>query len=467
MHAPSLFAALAVALYGSTAMAAPELDVVGSDLGDELGAPVRALAVDPDGNVVLGGSARGSSTLLRIDPAGLAVGATRRLAGSIDALAIDPSSGNVVVLGDGELRVLGPDLEPSWQRTLAQPPAAGVRLALGELGTIAIAQGDVVEVIAPDGRALGRVEGDERIAALAVLDADDLVVTTGTTVTQGCDDDVELASLIGYSRGGVQRWSAYGDAASECASATTRGIDVARGDDGMVYLLAEVEDGRDPFAGTAEHPVHNVAFDASSARPHLRSSLLAYYARFSPAGEHVVGQYLGFADELSVVQPGAIAADVDGNVHVTGVTTHSIAEPDEVAGESEIIDALFEPSGFYQVIASDFDARLAWRQLDLDDGAAQVAALALTAAGSVTLLQRSSTRSRAVGAPEIVAWPDPSAAPGKRPDREDVGTFGYESGVSGVDPKCYCDANQRNSPLGWAGVVVCIMLARPRRRARG
>ena len=53
----------------------------------------------------------------------------------------------------------------------------------------------------------------------------------------------------------------------------------------------------------------------------------------------------------------------------------------------------------------------------------------------------------------------------KRPDRDDVGTFGYESGVSGADPTCYCGPTHRPAPL-WVLVLGLLGLARRRRPRR-
>jgi Beta-propeller repeat len=460
MHAPSIIA-LSLGLCSSTALAAPELDIVASAaLGDELGSQPRGLDVDGDGNIVIAGSELGVGTLLRLDPDGTPIGAVLRLRGSVDDIAVDRGTGNVAVVGDAGLSLLGPDLELLWERPLASG-GARARVGVGELGTVAVAFGGELHTIASDGRTLGSVDGQGPIAAIAVLDASDRVVITGSLESSGCDESVDAVSLAGFSRGGSPRWRAYDDGG--CGRAATRGIDVARGDDGMVYLLAEVEGGDDVFSmrpGAPGQPARNVAFDDATARARVRSSLFAYYARFTADGEHLAGQYLGFADELSVVQPAAIAADTEGNVHVTGVTTHSLAEPDEVAGEAEIVDALAVPSGFYQVVASDFGSRHAWRQLDLDDMPTEVSSLALVGARAITLVQTSAAR----GGPMLVAWPDASNGPDKRPDRDDVGTFGYESGVSGADPTCYCDAKRGGQPLGWLALATCIVLARPRRR---
>jgi hypothetical protein len=374
------------------------------------------------------------------DPTGPPV----RLDARIDDIAVDRSNGNIVVLSGGELRVLDPGLVPQWSRA-----AEADRVAVGERGTIAVMGNHVVEIVTASGERRGQIESDHRIAAVAVIDAHDLVAITGADTA---DCDVDRVTLEGFDTRGAAQWSAF----TGCGSAATRGVDLARGDDGMIYVLAEVEAGGDPQLGTAE-----VAFDETTARARIESPLFAYYARLTPAGGHLGGQYLGFADASSVVEPGSIAADRDGNVHIAGVTTHSVAEPDEVAGEAEIVDALSTPSGFYQVVSADFGSRLAWKQLDLDDGAAAISSLALAGDLVVTLLQHDASATTT-----ITAWPTARERTEKKPDREDVGTFGYESGIAGADPTCYCDA-RRTRGTGLVGLAMGMFVLGFVRRRRG
>ena len=56
----------------------------------------------------------------------------------------------------------------------------------------------------------------------------------------------------------------------------------------------------------------------------------------------------------------------------------------------------------------------------------------------------------------------------KRPDPETQGTFGYESGVSGSDPTCYCDSRSTPGPATFLGLAVfALALPRRSRRTRG
>ncbi len=453
---------LPFALFGTTASAdAPDV-LVSAALGDDLGGRPLAIDLDTEGNVVLGGVDERGGTLVRFDAAGLETDA-RALAMEVDDLAVDRGTGDVAVVGATAVMLLGPDLELVWQQSLPpRPRASEWRVAVGELGTVAVADGELVQTFDAHGRLLGSVPMQrDGIAAVAVLDHDDRVVLVGSSRDGGCAS--ERAWVSAYTRAGSLRWEGLG--ADGCADSASRGVDVVRGDDGLVYVLAEVEAGGTPFADA-------VAFDASTDRRYIESSPAAYYARFTPDGVHVAGQYLGFADELSMVRPVAIAADLHGNVHVAGVTTHDLAEPDEVAGESAIVDALAEPSAFHQVIAADFGSRLSWHALVQGGATTELAAFALAGSRSVALVGTWPTTAEDdadvdAGPMVLVSPTEPKDAggPEKRPDREDVGTFGYESGVSGADPTCYCDARRRDHGVGVLGLFAIVLVRGRRRRS--
>ena len=42
------------------------------------------------------------------------------------------------------------------------------------------------------------------------------------------------------------------------------------------------------------------------------------------------------------------------------------------------------------------------------------------------------------------------------------GTFGYESGISGSDPTCYCDATRTPGPAALLGLGLFVLAALPR-----
>lgn len=398
--------------------------IAASSLGDELGAAPHALAVDGDGDLIVAGA----RSLVRLDDDGEPIGDVMRVFGGVDDIAVDEATGNVVVAGPDELRVLSPELAPLWRR-----PIAGTthRLGVGEHGTIAVSVAGGLDIVAPSGELLAHVATDDRIAALAVLDDADLVVTTGTAA-----DREDAATLVGFATDGTPRWRAWD------AREGSRGVDVVRGEDGLVYALADID-------GGSEHALASVGFDATTTRAQIGSALFAYYARVSPTGELVRGQYLGFADELSVVQPLAIAATRDGSVHVVGSTTHGI---EAVPDDADVVEALGAPVLFHQIVAPDLEARRSWRQLD--ESPVGSASLALAPERAIALIHHDASGGTVVALPRA---PQPYD---KKPEREDVGTFGYESGVAGSDPTCYCDAQPRKGALGWLALVVLAVRRR-------
>jgi MYXO-CTERM domain-containing protein len=308
-----------------------------------------------------------------------------------------------------------------------------------------------------------------------VLDDAGLVLTTGSSRRTACDRSLDVASLAAFARDGSPRWTAYGDIDEDmlCGRhgdpASTRGVAVARGDDGLVYLLAEVEGRNDLFAGRPDLPgvdANNVVFDVYTDPETAHPQQLAYYARFTPEGRHVIGQYFVLPAAGSVVRPAAIAADLHGNVYLAGAASHSLGAADEVAA-SEALDRM---AGFYQVVEPDLEARRVWQQLDADDMRTDIAALAISGDRVVTLLEAAAVGGPTEGAlpsgPGVLQWPGgfgPVAAE-KRPDPETQGTFGYESGVSGADPTCYCDTNPP-APAALLALTVFTLAAlrRPRR----
>ncbi|MDC0669397.1 hypothetical protein [Nannocystis radixulma] len=477
----ALVLALALVSLGGTAHAAPELDVLASAaLGDDLGGRPVAVGLAVDGGVVLASQGPRGSNLVRLDGFGAPVGPVITLPGRVDDLAVDRRSGDIAVVGDDALTVFSPDLDLLWQRPL---PARGAREAtrrvdIGERGTIAVAAAGELRTFDGDGHELGVTAISGVVADLAVFDADGEVVTTGWQSRSACGESLDVATLAATTFAGAPRWRAYDLAESDLCDdhvdlrAGTRGVSVARGDDGLLYLLAEVEGANNIFRDRPGAPgtaATNVAFDSFTVGENAQPALFAYHARFTPAGEHLVGQYFLFPDEGSIVEPRAIAADAAGNVHITGISSHSLGAAHDVA----VTEELHTTSGFYQVVAADYSARLDWRQLELPELTTDVAAFALAGDRAVSVLDTAARPGRSQFAPPtgpvVLNLPiDPATAKGgtKRPDREGVGTFGYESGVAGSDPACYCDAGHTPTPLTLLALTSFVIACLPRPRSR-
>lgn len=369
-------------------------------------------------------------------------------------LSTDPATSQIAVLRADALVVLDPTLELVWQRPLRQAADAG-RLAVGEHGTIAIVTDGRVQTFDADGRPRFAAQVDlDEVTAIAVLDADDLVVVGGTRHARSCGVAIDEAALVGLGNDGAPRWDTWADATHDCddVPADSHVVDVRRGGDGALYVLADAE-GRAPWlAGGREA----VSFDATSNAPSQPSARVAYYARVTPHGTIARGGWFGFADAFSTVRPDAIDADVDGNVYLVGGASH---ERDDHGTATEAPSGAV---GFYQVLAPGLDARRVWRQFALDDLEGERVRLAVGDGRAVAIIPATPHDDARIVA--LPTQPDQTKVE-RQPDRDDVGTFGYESGVSGADPTCYCDARRETPATWWAGAIVVIALARPRRRA--
>lgn len=436
-------AALVAVLAPRDAAAAPTLDLFADDLE---GAPV-ALDLVGDGDLVVAtADADGRATLVRLDALGARI-AARRHAGTAVDLVVDRRTGRVLVADRDGLTACDPGLAPLWRHPL---PAAA-RIAIGEHGTVAALAGDELHVLDEHGRlrvALRPAVDEPR--DLAVLDAAGLVAVTGASA---CDALVVAA----HSLDGAALWSD----SVPCDDVATRGVAVTRGGDGLLYVLAEV-DGRLPAAlRDRAHAVIDGYTDPETASP----AQAAWFARIAADGSHLLGQLFALPDAGAVVRPAEISADEHGNVFLTGTTSHSLGAADEHA----VTAALDAPAGFFQIVAPDFTARV-WRPIEADGMTTELGALARDGDRVVALLHATAASGHADGAlppgPSILTWPDPRGPlfAEKRPDQGTQGTFGYESGVSGSDPTCYCATPTPPAPAALVALTILGLAATRRRR---
>ena len=463
-----------LALTSTAAQAAPELDILASaGFDDALGGRAVGLDLGGDDLIVLV-ERGGAGSLVRIDRAGERT-ALHRLAARVDDLAVDRRDGTISVLGAAGLQVFDAGFTPVWQRSL--PSTTPGKLAIGELGTIAALVGHELRTFSADGAPLGAARlNDDVTRDLAVFDTAGLVITAGWNLRSACDTELDLASLSAFAFDGAPQWRAYGDTtpADLCGDrldnlASTRAVAVRRGDDGLVYLLAEVDGRNNIFRarpGRSDLAASNVAFDAYTDPETARPAQHAYFARFTTSGEHLLGQYFLLPAEGSVVHPRSIAADRHGNVYLAGSASHTLGAADEIA-VSEALDGL---AGFFSVVEPDFEARHVWQQLDADDTRSELSQLVLDGDRVLTLLhaEHDHTDGPVPSGPSIVQW-DGGFGPlavEKRPDPETQGTFGYESGVSGADPTCYCDSRSAPNPATFLGLGLFVLVTLPRRRPR-
>jgi len=316
--------------------------------------------------------------------------------------------------------------------------------------------------------ALARAATVDRPVAVVVDEVHGLVLTAGTRTLDCPDRPRTVVSLAAHGRDGVLRWRAYDhDQETLCASgrADTRAVDLALGEDGNIYLLAAA-DGPDNLL--REHALYptlaapNHVFDRDSD-PDEQSGGLAYFTRFTAAGEQLAGQFVGLASadgEPTRLSARRIVADIHGRVVVAGAVDRVPDAADERPGS----EPLGQLHGFVLVADSDLAGRASFTVIE--DIPGPHAVVGLTLAGD-----RVHARLTGDGVPgTTITLPLrgglPAAGVDKRPDPETQGTFGYESGISGSDPTCYCDATQTPGPASLLGLGLFALAALPRARRR-
>jgi hypothetical protein len=442
--------------------------LVARSLGDELVDIPVALVATTHGLAVVGAGAQLWTT------AGEPT--ARRIAADIDDVAA--VGDDLALIGRGGLVYLDALGAVAWQVPAAQFGAHGDDArwrVVADERSVAVLAGQSIHTLHADGRPHAHWTTDATLVAIAL--ADDLVVASGARQVVCDDEPRDVAVLTAAATSGAHRWAAYDHPASSlCAAgrvvaASTRGVDVAFGDDGHIYLLAEADGAESPLRA---HPNHlgvraNIeTFDSLSDPDEAQRGKIAYYARFDRAGEHLVGQFLGLPatdSEPSRLSPRAIAATASGLVIVAGSTNRTFTGADETPGT----EALGQDVGFVQIVDADFTGRQRWDLLEDLEGEHAVVDLALTDDSVIGLVSGAAAPGDAlIDLPLADPAADPSAKKKvtKHPDNDTQATFGFESGVSGSDPTCYCDAPRPPGPAALViGLLALAGLPRPRRRS--
>jgi hypothetical protein len=333
-------------------------------------------------------------------------------------LAATTDASRIVVLRSDAIALLEPTLAVVWERRL--PTAIGDgHIAIGEDGTIGIAAEGRIRSIAADGRAGFDVSsGLAEVTALAVLD-DGLVVIGGTRRSS-------CAAVVAYEPSGAVRWDPW----SGCDAPVSAIVDARRGTDGELYVLGEADGAGDG---------------------HTR---IAWFARAGADGSLRATGTIAFDEPYSTVRPDAIAADARGNVLLVGASTHEVENGVAIESPRGV-------TGWYRMLGADLRTQIVSREFaveDLDGDRNMLVAGDHRAVAMTPAVDDDPAR--------IVLLPTnpDQTKKEKTPDRDDVGTFGYESGASGIDPTCYCDAKRETSPGWWAATIALVVLGRPRRR---
>ena len=425
--------------------AAPDIDVLASAaLGDELGGQPVALALFDDGTVVLVGADERGGTLVRLDAAGVAEGCGRHGSRArVDDVAVDRRTGlRRARRATSRSPCSTPGSASSWRAPLAPRERRRAcasrrrRRARHDRGRCGGRAAHVLRRWRRPRHDCAAGWHEHRLSPCST--AADLVVTTGWTrdrhATIGSTSPRSRASLARARRAGARRVTSRTDLATAPTARAASMSRVAR--TGSIYLLAEVE-GR--AANVFAAPRTNVGFDALTSDGRRRivavRVLRPLLARRRARARPVLRVPRRGCDRAAA----AIAADEHGNVLVTGTTSHRLAPDDD--GDPH--RGALRSGGVLSGRPRRLSATRLWRSLEIDDTSTTSRRWRSRVRSVVTLLQTvalAECRRDAPAGPMVLVWPtDPKSPAGipKRPDRDDVGTFGYESGVAGSDPTCY------------------------------
>lgn len=377
-----------VCLMAGPAWGATDLDVrIATYLGSGSEAESQeAIAVAPDGTVVVGGTTPAApagaptdlggttGTITRLSADGQ-VRSVSKLGAFVDDLDVDQRDGAITVAGDTGVALLSPDAqEVRWQTGLgpggSADGSAGRRVAVGGEGTIAAMFGKTVSAFDLEGESLGEFEVEHQfVEDVAVDDASDTVVVTGFDNKRLADGQpVQVAFLSGYDLSGVEKWTNYahdGDALVG-NEADTRGYRVSMGTDGKLYFAGESAGGNTIFRFQPKD-LEIQALTRGDDFQHAFNTTanpLTYAGRFDPAdGRLEAGTMIlprRSDGKGSTLRPRAIAADEDGNVYVGGVSACCIPGAVEQTFSGQSAPGDYAGGAFVLALTPDFRDRLLW-----------------------------------------------------------------------------------------------------------
>ncbi|MCU0495608.1 MAG: hypothetical protein MUD01_28810 [Chloroflexaceae bacterium] len=282
--------------------------------------------------LLLGG---GNGMLVRLDASGRQVRSVTRIGQQINDMEINRSSGEIALATDFGLALLNASADRVlWQRAVA----GGVRrIAVGNDGTVAAINADVVTTYDSSGNQRGQRRLEGRFVEDVAVDAASQSVFVGGYRNDRLPNGVpvQVAYLWSFDYGLAatkwQNWS-YPGSALTGNEADTRLYRVAMGRDGLLYITGESAGGNGIYRWqprTLGAPAPNVEFDAFNKIDMLRGAAhIGYYARLNPAdGTLLAGQFIvaRLGDNFgNTFRPRAIAADELGYVYVGGEAASAI-----------------------------------------------------------------------------------------------------------------------------------------------
>lgn len=337
----------------------------------------------------------GSSTgaVLKLNPTGQSVQAVARFGSDVSDMAVRPGQGDVALAGDAGILVVAPDLRtPRWQDT----SGAAQRVAIGADGSVAALSGKTLRVFNATGQErFTRTFGDAAVNDVAVDSANNRVVVTGFAQRDGgpCSQ-LQVAWVRSFDLSGGPGWTAWdwthAQAAVGSNCADTRGMRVALGRDGKLYVAAESAGGNTIFRWQARdlaQPAPNVKTDAYTDAYNTGSNHITYFARLDALTGSVERGQLLLArldnGRGNTIRPSAITADEAGNVYVAGVSAYALANRSALSLNGRTLAPYAGGDPWVLSVSRDFTTRRLWIT-PADGGKGE--ALGVAAAGGVAAL---------------------------------------------------------------------------------
>ncbi len=316
---------------------------VGEDviLSSYVGGPgaekLAAVAVLPDGTVVVGGGPAesksglaaplGKGIMMRISATGERT-AVVSMSGAVEDMDTD-ADGNLYVAGTFGSAKYDPQGKAVWTSNVGGIEA---RIAPGPAGSAVILAAKTVTVLNARG---------QRVRSLAIPAAyvndvacdpvTQTVFVTGFDNKRGHSEPVQVAFVYAYNAEGRQAWKAYGwggvEVDDQGLMADTRGYRLAMGGDGKLYVAGESAGGNTMWsrqsqdltakAGLAAGDKFQVAFNTSSNH-------ITFIGRLDPKTGRSEGGTMLLARLTSgkgnTIRPRALAVDAAGQVYVGGAS---------------------------------------------------------------------------------------------------------------------------------------------------
>jgi hypothetical protein len=393
----------------SPALAQAQSIEVSSALGGPMADAVRAVALQSDGSIVVGGTfaslSLGSTMIralagatdasqgivLRLSPDGRRVLAATRVGPAVSDLALDASDRVYVAASSSGAVVLAADLS-----ALVRAHAAGDvrRIDVGSDGTYAAlvpstpASAETtpgagrVFVFGADGAALSMFDGHRNTLDLAVHSASQRVVLVGWRQDNAFDGartfPVQIAYLRGVDLRGATQWTDY-DWSTDRASpnfinrttnnmADTRGYRVSVGRDGRMFAAFECAGGNHIFRydpADVTRTVSIVGGDAFHTFSNTRSEHKTFFAAYDPAtgryllGQQIVGRLMSGAGNTVRVSEGAITTDEAGRVLLTGAAASGLPLTETLPSTGT-----YSGGAYLLVMSADLRSRLLLTRVD-------------------------------------------------------------------------------------------------------